>query len=296
MKARNKKKFNVFAMLIFIVLVAYTLLFVSLLLWAFFTSLKTKADFRTNVLLWPKRGWQWSNYSYVFENFKIPVTDEQGVEHTIGMFGQLINSVIYALGGAFLATLVPCVTAYVTAKFDKISSKVIYTIVIVTMTLPIVGAYPSEIHLARTLGIYDQIWGIVIMKGNFLGMYYLVFFAAFKSLNKAYYEAAYLDGASEWRIMVNIAIPLVKTAFSTIMLIKFIEFWNDYQTPLLYAPSHPTLAYGVWYMSNNREVVGMNNAIMRVTSSMILLIPILIVFILLRKKLMGNITVGGIKG
>ena len=89
---------------------------------------------------------------------------------------------------------------------------------------------------------------------------------------------------------------LVKTAFSTIMLIKFIEFWNDYQTPLLYAPSHPTLAYGVWYMSNNREVVGMNNAIMRVTSSMILLIPILIVFILLRKKLMGNITVGGIKG
>ena len=299
MKMQKKRNINGLSVVILIVLIAYTLIFVTLLAWGLLTSLKTSIEFDENKLLWPKLGVQWKNYATVFEKFVVSVDREVGdgfQKFNIGMVDQLFNTFVYAFGGAFFATIIPCITAYATAKFDKLPSKVIYTIVIITMALPIIGSYPSEIYLARKLGIYDEIWGIILMKGNFLGMYYLVFYAVFKTLNKGYYEAAYLDGASEFRIMISIAIPLVKTTFSTVMLIKFIEFWNDYQTPLLYAPSHPTLAYGIWYLSNTTQVKGMSGVPLRITASMILLLPVLIIFILLRKKLMGNITVGGIKG
>ena len=80
--------------------------------------------------------------------------------------------------------------AYATARFDFRLSNVIYGIVLVTMVLPIVGNLPAEIQMTRQLHIYDTMWGAWILKANFLGMYYLVFFATFRGVPAALSEAA----------------------------------------------------------------------------------------------------------
>ena len=80
--------------------------------------------------------------------------------------------------------------------------------------------------------------------------------------------------------------------FATVFLIKFIEFWNDYSTPLLYLPTHPTLAYGVQDMSTNGDI---NKVLERIASCMVLALPITILFIVFRNKIMGNVTMGGVK-
>ena len=162
------------------------------------------------------------------------------------------------------------------------------------MIIPIVGNIPANLLLLKDLGIYDSFFGALAMKFNFMGMYFLVFHAAFKSLAKEYAEAAMIDGASELRIMSVIILPLVKSALYTVFLIRFIEFWNDYQMALLYLPSHPTLAYGVFYMSKSSKN-SLSAEPLRMAACMVVVLPILVLFIALRNKIMGNLTMGGVK-
>ena len=125
-------------------------------------------------------------------------------------------------------------------------------------------------------------------------MYFLVFHATFRGIAKDYYEAAYLDGASEFRVMVQIAFPLVKYTYLTVLLLNFITFWNDYQVPLIYMPSYPTAAYGV-YLFNNSNDAQLSSVPVRITGCIFLLTPILILFMVFHRRLIGNVSMGGIK-
>ena len=133
------------------------------------------------------------------------------------------------------------------------------------------------------------------MKGNFVNMWFLVFYAAFKSVPNDYMEAAYIDGASEFMVMTRVILPLVKNTFSTVMLIFFVDLWNDYQTPLLFIPGYPTLAMIVYEFSNTTKT-GFSSATVRMASCALMVVPTLVIFVAFKDKLMGNLTMGGIKG
>ena len=126
-------------------------------------------------------------------------------------------------------------------------------------------------------------------------MYFFVFLSIFKGIPNAFAEAAKIDGASHFRVFVLIMLPLVKTTFFTVLLIRFIEFWNDYQTPLIYLPSFPTVARGLFAfnLSTANEIASVPG---KLAGAMVMLLPILVVFVLFHKRLMGNLTMGGLKG
>lgn len=260
--------------------------------WGIITSFKSQPDFRINIIGLPTQ-WKW-NYTEVFERFYVDIRTDEGTR-SISMIQMLINACLYAIGCAFFNTLVPCITAYLCACYPYKLSKIIYVIVIVTMILPIVGSLPSEIAVARGFGLHDHIWGLWLMKANFLGMYFLVFYNHFKSVPKTYTEAAEIDGAGHWRILCSIMMPLVQNTFFTVMLIKFIEFWNDYQTPFIYLPSHPTLALGVYFMAST-TINELSTVPMRMTVAVVATIPVLALFLCFHKRLLTNLTIGGIKG
>lgn len=297
---KNKSKVSVFMVVVFAALALYTFSMLILLFWGIITSLKEQSDFRKNVLGLPKGApweWAWSNYPYVLQNFYVPVKRTIGGIVTpvnVGFGEQVVNTLLYAGIGSFIAAMVPCLVAYVTQKYEFYSGKIIFAVVLVTLSVPIIGAQPSEIRLLRAMDMYDTFWGAWLLKFNFLGMYYLVFYAMFKGISKEYSEAAYIDGASEWTVMLRIMIPLAKVTILTVMCIKFIEFWNDYQVPLLYLPSHPTLSYGVFYMSIS-SLQGLNTVPMRMVGCVIVVLPILILFCIGKDKLIGNISMGGVK-
>lgn len=292
-KARaTRTRFTPVTIVLLTFLIIYVVSLFIPLLWAFMTSFKLQSDFRINIIGLPKK-WVW-NYSYVFQMFFVRVPTPTGVKN-VGMAMLFVYAFLYALGCAFFNTLVPCITSYLCARFRYKFSKVVYTTVIVTMILPIVGALPSEIRMSKALGLFDHIWGLWIMKANFLGMYFLVFYNMFKQLPMAYTEAAKIDGAGNMSVLIKIVLPLVRNTFFTVMLINFIGFWNDYQTPLIYLPSYPTIALGMYHMASTTEN-GLSTVPMRMTGAMLMLIPILALFLAFHKRLLGNLTIGGIKG
>ena len=292
-RIRKKSGLTPFTIVLLVFLAIYVVTLAAPLLWSLLTSLKEQRDFRINIIGLPKE-WAWGNYPYVFGNFSVPVDTESG-QKFVGMGGQFLYAFLYSFGCAFTNTLVPCLTAYLCARFPYKLSGWIHTTVIVVMTLPVVGSLPAEVQMAKNLGLYDSVWGLWIMKANFLGMYFLVFYNIYKNMPMAYTEAACIDGAGNLSVLLRIILPLSRNTFFTVMLINFITFCNDYQTPLIYMPSKPTVAYGMFVIAN-ATTPGLSTIPMRMTGAMLMLVPILIVFLCFHKRLIGNLTVGGIKG
>ena len=104
-----------------------------------------------------------------------------------------------------------------------------------------------------------------------------------------------MDGASQLRIMTSIILPLSVKIISTVWLILFVQLWNDYQTPMLYLPTLPTLAYGVYYVTEIDHSGDLTQTPIKVAGCMLLALPILVIFIFLKDKLMGNVSMGGVK-
>ena len=245
-------------------------------------------------------------YRHILETFKWKTQSAFGkASRTVYMWEMYGNSLLYAGGCALAATIVPCITAYACARFKYKFSRFIHTLVIVVMMIPIVGSLPSEIRMATSLGIINEIWGLWIMKANFLGIYFLVFYDIFKALPSSFVEAAKIDGANNFQVLFRIALPLVKNTFFTVLLIKFIEFWNDYQSPAVFLSSYPTVAFNLNYLMNaSLQIEDQATALVFVPSELpsrmaavvLTATPISILFIVFQKRLLGNLTIGGVKG
>ncbi len=296
MKKRHFKSNNVLFIIVAIVLALYTVFLFMPLLWGLLTAFKDQTDFELNPFGFPSK-WRFDNFIKAYDLFNVPVRPTSGAvaTRTVYIEEMFLNSLLYGVGCAFFATLAPCLVAYITAKYKFRFLKLINTFVIIVMILPIVGNLPSEMQMAKALGLYDHFIGIYFMKFSFLGLYYLVFYATFKNISWGYAEAALIDGASDFTVMTRVMFPLARGTFGVVMLLQFIAFWNDYTTPLMYLPTHPTIANGLFYYCFSS---GQENSIvpMQVVGCIIVMIPILIIFLIFKGKLMGNISVGGMKG
>lgn len=153
------------------------------------TSVKDIWEFRDNVLGLPQ-SFAFSNYLMIFQRFTIPLKGGR----VASMLDMYINSIIYSVGCSIMAVLCEILIAYAVSNFKNLFSKILYSIIIVTMIMPIVGATASEINTLNKLNLFDSFLGVFLLKGNFLGMYTLVLIAAFGSLPITYKEAAKLDG------------------------------------------------------------------------------------------------------
>ncbi|MDR1094450.1 MAG: carbohydrate ABC transporter permease [Clostridiales bacterium] len=295
-RLKNKIRFRapVFAAVIFALLAVYAASLLLPFLWGATVSLRSEKDFYLNgAFAWPSP-FRFDNYAKAFRYIYAPI-QYKGTVANVYYFEMLFNSFLYSLGAGFMMTLVPCLMAYVTAKYKFRFNKAIYGIVVVTMILPVVGSLPSEYQIARALGFVDSFLGVIVMKSHFLGMYFLVFYAAFRVVPWEYAESAMIDGASHYRIMLRVMLPLAKTAFFTVLLLNFIALWNDYQSPMIYLPNHPVAAYGFYafqFSSDN----AVNSETIQMAGAMIMALPVFALFAAFNKRLMGNLTVGGLKG
>lgn len=310
--ASEKKKMNVLALILGSVLVLYSIALLLLLAYGFLNSIKDKYAFNIdqaflskavfedlalrkqltgdNSLTW----YNFDNYVKAFFGINQPATIN-GVKYKIYLPEMFLNSIIYAGGCAFFATLTPCLVAYLTTKYNFRFNSVIYTVVIFVMVTPIVGSLPSQIRMSKLLGLFDSFAGLWFMSATFLGTYYLVFHGIFKGLSWEYAEAAFIDGASHFKVMTQVMFPLIKNTFFVVMLLNFISLWNDYQRPWIFLPNRPTAAVGVQFFSRASESE-LKSTVYRLAGGYLMLTPILIVFLIFRDKFVGNLTVGGIKG
>ena len=301
---RLTRKFSPLTVIMLVILSLFSVVLLGMLFWAVMTSFKaaTFSGFKSGTASTYKLPTKlyFENYIKVFEKFYVEgvaYPENRGGTRTVYIGQMFIYSLLYCVGCSVIQTVVQSVTAYLCARFQYKLSKVIEYIVIVVMTIPIVGSLPAEITLSKQLGLYNHMYGMWIMKANFLGLYFLIFLAAFKSIPMTYTEAAKIDGASNMSIMLKIIFPLVRNVVFTVILVNFITYWKDYQTPMIYISAYPTVTYGLFrIIFDSSSSAGMVSVPIRMTASIIVTMPLIVIFIIFQKRLMGNLTMGGIKG
>ena len=300
MKSKVKSSNKIFGIVSVTLLSIYSLLMIFIIAWAFMNTFKHDLDFVWNPW-WPNEiyGWHPENYVTAFSVFKVRLDNLPGEQYANAL-GMFINSILYAGGGAFVTIFVTCLMAYCCSNFDCKITRILYFVVIFVITTPIVGSLPSEFQMAKTLGFYDNMIGIYIMKGYFANVNFLIFYAMFRGISSTYTEAGLLDGAGYWRIYFKIMLPLAGSTFFAVYLLTFIAHWNDYSTPLMYLPSFPPLAYGLYMISAGSVDSGqIDNAMtepVKIAACFIVSLPIIIIFSIFNQKIMTNVSVGGLKG
>lgn len=319
-KSSFSKLANPLFLVMFIYLALYTISVCFPLAWGFMSSFKEREDFASNSIFafpdwsyWDlNKGYeQFKGYDHPLGNYSLIITDstierssayyrgfksdilvERHVVLNIGDY--VMNTILYAVGSSAIKTFSPMIVAYLCSKYKSRFTEFLISFVIFVMVTPIVGATTAVLNLSRQLGLFDNWAGTFIRSVNFTGMYFLVFYGFFESSSDTYKEAAEIDGASHFRIMTTIYFPLARVMFSTILLLTFVAAWNDYNTPLMYLPTHLTLAYAVYHFAYYGASAKSSDPF-RIAATMILAVPVLTLFVLFKKKLMGNISLGGIK-
>ena len=168
-------KISPFAIFLFVVLTLYVISLLSVLGWGVLTSLKDTMDYKLNgagTLPDAEFGWKFDNYIKAFKLNRVPIYTQEGT-YFVYMDEMILNSVLYSFGTALVQTITPCLVAYVCQRYKFKFLKVLYSIVIITMLLPIVGSLPAEMTMMRNLGFLDNgpVWeyiGVLFMKSNLI--------------------------------------------------------------------------------------------------------------------------------
>ena len=121
-----------------------------------------------------------------------------------------------------------------------------------------------------------------------------MFYSFFKGVSWGYAEAAFIDGASDWKVYWHIMMPQIRPAFVAMFITSAVGHWNDYMTPLLYLEERqPVLSYVVYEM---KTTLGEDNVPIFLAANLIIIAPILLVFARFSNVIMNNTVAGGLKG
>lgn len=274
----------------------WCLIFLLLIFWAFINSLKSYINFYQDSLFFPKTGkgygWNFDNYVKAFGALKV-MRNSKYIEAP----QMLVNSLIYAGGSGVLSVITACLASYVLAKYNYLKwVRSLWGIVLVTNYLPISSSLAANIKLLTDLGLYDSMIGIMFWQCGAFGYIFLIYYATWKSVSWNYAEAAFIDGAGHFRTMLLIMWPMTRTIFGVLFIQQFITLWNDYMTPIIYLPSYPNLSYGAYQFQFSNANVDVATLPIQIAGLLMLAIPIFILFMVFRNKIMGSLTLGGLKG
>ena len=252
--------------------------------WTLINSLKTNREFSsTNSLHFPEK-WMFSNYKNAFAELSVRGTN---------MFGMIFNSLWFTCGATLINIFCCCCTAYVIARYKFRGRKFLYSLAIVMMMLPIVGALPAQYKMVSDLHLKDSPLFLLTCTGGF-GFNFIILYAFFQNLSWTYAEAAKMDGAGNMRIFLQIMLPQAMPSVTALAIVQAIVFWNDYMTPILYLRSFPTLASGLYEFDPDRITGGSYPVYF--AGLMLSMLPVLAVFGVFQNTIMQNTVAGGLKG
>ncbi|MBQ8685476.1 MAG: carbohydrate ABC transporter permease [Clostridia bacterium] len=276
------KKWTPYSVTVGIILALYAASLFAAIAWAFLTSLKGRIEYIRDPISLPK-DWLFSNYVEAFEQLSA------NGKNIFVMFG---NSLWLSVLPPTINLFTAAMASYVMAHYKFPGRNLIWSIIIVMMTLPIMGNAAATYKMYLRLGMYNS--PLILLKdiSNIGGS--LLVIAAFQGVSKTYAEAAFLDGAGHFTVFFRVMLPQAMGVLLALWTMNFITCWNDYMTPIMYLPDYTPITSGLYIYQKETERV-LNVPILFAGSLMVLVVPV-VMFACFQDKFMNLSFGGGIKG
>jgi multiple sugar transport system permease protein len=212
----------------------------------------------------------------------------------VNIGGGFLNSIFISVSSTFLTLYFGSLTAYGFSKFNFKGNKKIFTFLLATMMVPgqlsLIGSY----SWMNTLHLLDSYAAIILpAASNAFTVFFLKQFID-SSIPNEILESARMDGSGEFRIYNKIILPMLVPALSALGIFSFIGSWNNFLSPLVLLfsdnkfPLPVVVAMIQGYYSTDYGLLYLGVALS--------VLPIIIVFSIFSKKIMGGVAIGSVKG
>ncbi|MEJ3654573.1 carbohydrate ABC transporter permease [Actinomycetes bacterium KLBMP 9759] len=230
--------------------------------------------------LWP-RSWHPENFVEAFR--KAP------------LFRYLVNTLFYSVLGTVFMLLSSIPAAYALARLRWRGRGLSLVAVLCVMMLPPQVTVVPVFLLWANADLTGTLWPLIIpmLLGDAFSIFLLRQFLV--TIPVEYTDAARVDGCSEWQVLLRVILPMAKPAVAAAAMFQFFYCWNDYYGPLLYTNHERdnwTLSIGLATFRNLHQVEW--NLVMAAT--LLVLVPVLVVFFLAQKAFVQGVTMTGVKG
>ncbi len=258
-------------------------------LWVFAASLKQNAEFYDSPWKLPAR--------LYFQNFV-------DAWKSANMGAYFLNSVLVTLMALAILLIAAIPAAYALSRFDFRGRGFIKALfmggLFINVSYIVVPIFLMLVGLNKSLGVTfflnNHFILALVYAATALPFTIYLLQSYFATLPRAYEEAAYVDGASSAKTMLTIMVPMARPGIITVILFNFLSFWNEYIIALTFMTNDTmkTLPVGLMNLMKAQNAAAQYGRMY--AGLVIVMLPTLIIYILVQKKLTEGLSVGGIKG
>lgn len=277
--SRPQAYFTIAVQYLFVIVVSLLMLFP--FFWMVASSLKSPIELGAIPPVWWPAHAQFSSYRDVFE---------------VMPFARAVLNSLIVTSGATIGILITSITAgYVFARHQFRGKNTIFVAVLSTMMVP---QFVLLIPLYRAMNAFNLVntyWALILPNlANAFGIFLMRQFIA--GIPEELFEAARVDGASEWTILWRVVVPLVRPAALTLMLFAFVYQWNNFLWPLsvVQSPDMQTVVLALNGLRSYTSSMSFANVVM--AGSALGMLPSVVLFLWSQRYFVEGITMTGVKG
>ena len=284
----KKRNFPLYKIFVYVALITLAISIIVPIAWVFLASLKSQLELVSgNPFDFPKQ-MLWSNFADAF------------VKARMGDY--LLNTIIVTALSLVILLVVALPASYVLARFDFVGKKFFNGLFMAGLfvnvnyiVLPIfLMLFNADIKLGVDFFLNSKFWLSVVYAATALPFTIYLLTGYFKTLPKAYEEAASIDGCGYFKTMTKIMIPMARPSIITVILFQFLAFWNEYIIAFTFMDKeNATLAVGVKYLMADAK--SQANFGVMYAGLVIVMIPTLVLYICVQKKITQGMSIGGMK-
>jgi multiple sugar transport system permease protein len=212
----------------------------------------------------------------------------------------LRNSLLYALTAGAGATVLAVTAGYAFAKFDFPGRRLTFSLLLGAVMVPATALVIPTFVLLSKVQLTNTVWAVILPSMlNPFGVYLMRVYIA-ESVPDELLDAARMDGAGEFRTFVSVALPLMRPAIVTVLLLSVVGTWNNYFLPLAVL-SDPTkfpitVGLNLWQgLAGSNNGGGTSLFALIIVGSLVSIIPLIICFLCLQKYWRGGLSLGSLK-
>lgn len=216
---------------------------------------------------------------------------------TVPFLRYVFNSLLTTIITVICTVVVSSMGAYSLVKHKPPGAKTIFNIILAALMFSSHVTQIPRYMVINSMGLVNSYLALILP--NIAVAYNIFLMKQFiEQFPDELIESARLDGANEWDIFVKIVMPSLTPAWSTLVVFSFISSWNDYFSPLIYITSQAkrTLPIALQNLAGGPATMSIARAGAVAAATFIMLVPVIVLFTLMQRKVMETMIHSGIKG
>ena len=237
------------------------------------------------------------NSEYIPQFFTLSPTLQNYVDAftTVSLGRYLLNTLIFTVATTGIMLVVITLAAYAFAKLRFRGKNLVFTLFLSLMMIPNELVVITNFVTVTNLDLRNTFLGLILPSVTSVFYIYLLK-ENFAQVPDTLYYAAKVDGTSDLRYLTRVMLPICRPTLITITILKVIECWNSYVWPRLITDDQAYFLVSNGIQEIRENGFGRENIPAMMAAVVVISLPLIVLFLMFRKKIMAGVARGGTKG